>query len=150
MGRKCQIASTSLQHSPTTSTISEHGQILICNDQHQIFGVFNWLYKHSCRPIKSENSQRLAHSSKHSRTKKFSWFGEFLSTVHTWLQSHRMAFELVDERKWEKCLQMDTDTTTIFWTAQKKIFVLHQYLCYFIFISLFRLRQMHQTMLLVQ
>ena len=27
-----------LRHSPTTSTISKHGQMLICNDQHQMFG----------------------------------------------------------------------------------------------------------------
>ena len=61
---------------------------------------------------------RLAHSSKHSWTKKFSWFGEFLSTVHTWLHPHRMVSESVDERKWENCLQMDIDTITRFWGAQ--------------------------------
>ena len=30
-----------LRHSPTTSIISEHGQMLICDDQHQLFGVCN-------------------------------------------------------------------------------------------------------------
>ena len=36
-------------------------------------------------PRKNIDPQRLAHYSKHSWTKKFSWFGKFLSTVHTWL-----------------------------------------------------------------
>ena len=65
-------------------------------------------------PEKSIDPQVLAHSSKHSSTKKFSWFSEFLSTIHTWLQPHCMAFESVDKRKWGNCLQMDTDTTTSF------------------------------------
>ena len=30
-----------LRHSSTTSTIYEHGKMLICDDQHQIFGVCN-------------------------------------------------------------------------------------------------------------
>ena len=70
MGRTCH---TTL----TTSTISEHGQMLICYEQHQVFGVCNWLCRHSCQPRKSTNLEILAHSSKHSWTKKFSWFGEF-------------------------------------------------------------------------
>ena len=37
MGISCQTTYISIQHSPTTSTISEHGQILNCDDQHQIF-----------------------------------------------------------------------------------------------------------------
>ena len=51
-------------------------------NQHQIFGVCNWLCKHSCWPRKSTDPQRLIHSSKHSWTKKFSWFGKFLLTIH--------------------------------------------------------------------
>ena len=120
MGRTCPTNSTSFWHSPAISTISEHGKMIICDDQHQIFGVCNRLCKNSRRPRKSTNPQRMAHSLKHSWTKKFSWFGEFLLTIHTWLQPHCTAFESVDKRKWENCLQMDTNTTTIFWTSKKK------------------------------
>ena len=122
MERTCQTTSISLLYSPATSTISEHKQVLICDDEHQIFGLCNWLCMHSCRPRKSTDPQILAHSSKNSSTKKFSWFREFLSTSHTWLQPHRIEFESVEERKWENCLQMDTDTTTSFWTTKKQAF----------------------------
>ena len=118
-GKNMSNSFNSLRHSPTTSSIFEPGQMLICDDYHQLFGVCNWLCRHSCRPKKGTYPQILAHSSKHSWTKKFSWFGEFLSTIHTWIRPHRMAFELVDERKWENYLQMDTDTTS-FWTNKKQ------------------------------
>ena len=120
MRRTCQETLRSFRHSPATLAIFEHGKMLICNRQHQIFGVCNWLYRNSRRPIKSIDPQRLDYSSQHSWTNNFSWFRKFLSTIHTWLQPHYMAFESVDERKWEKCLQMDTNTTTIFWQNKNK------------------------------
>ena len=115
----CETTSTSLRHSPTRSTIYEHGKMLICDYQHQIFGVCNWLCRNSCRPKKITDPQILAHSSKHSWNKKFSWFGKFLLTIHTFLQPHCMASESVDERKWENCLQW-TSTQQDFEQIQKK------------------------------
>ena len=72
MGRTCKTTLTSFRHSTVTSTISEHGQMLICDDQHQVFGVCNWLCRYSCRPKKIAYPQILAHSSKNSWTKNFS------------------------------------------------------------------------------
>ena len=37
-------------------------------------------------------------------------FGEFLSTIHTWLQPHSMPFESVDKMKWENYLFKWTPT----------------------------------------
>ena len=37
MGRTCPTISTSPRHSLTTSTLFEHGQMFICDEQHQIF-----------------------------------------------------------------------------------------------------------------
>ena len=95
MEKTCSTISTSPRHSSTTSTLFEHGQMLIWDEQHQIFGVCNQICMHSHWSRQSKNTQRLAHFSKHSWTKEFSWFGRFLSMIHTRLQSHSMAFESV-------------------------------------------------------
>ena len=41
--------------------------------------------------------------------------------IHTWIQSHSMAFESVHERKWENCLQMDIGTTKKFEQIKNKL-----------------------------
>ena len=55
MGRTCLIFLTSPRHSLTTSTLFEHGKMLICDEQHQIFGVSNKLSRHSCWSKQSKN-----------------------------------------------------------------------------------------------
>ena len=145
MGRTCQTDSTSIWHSPTTLTISEHGKMLICDDQHQVFWVCNWLYRHSCHPEKLQILKDCPIPQNIHELRIFLGLANFYQRFI--LGVSHIAWPLNQLMKGNGKIVFEwTPTQQQAFEQIKTSFVLHRCLCYLICISLLRLRQMHQTM----